>query len=358
MSDEVPDSMQAAVLTRFGGPEALEVRRVPLPRPGPGEVLVRVRAAAVNNTDLWTRRGAYGSPGDPGALAGWRGPIEFPRIQGGDIAGVVVALGERTGPELSGRRVLVDPAIYDRDADDANPVGLLGSEADGGFATYVVVRADRVHDMDASPLSDAELACLPVAYGTATGMLERGGITDGETVLVTGASGGVGFAAVQLAAARGATVVAVTAPGKEQLVREAGASAVVLRDADVAAVVAATADAAPHGFDAVVDVVGGPLLPALLDQVRDGGRWVIAGAVGGAEVPFDLRRLYLHNVSLVGSSMHTPAHFAHLAAAAAAGRVRPRVAASYDLGEIAAAQEAFSRSAHVGKIVLVPAGDE
>jgi NADPH:quinone reductase-like Zn-dependent oxidoreductase len=356
VGEDIPETMQAAVLTRFGGPEALEVRAVPVPRPGRGDVLVRVRAAAINNTDLWTRRGAYGLPGDPRALAGWRGAIAFPRIQGGDIAGMVVAAGDGAGADLVGRRVVVDPAIYDRDADDANPIGLLGSEADGGFADFVVVRADRVVDMDASPLSDEELACLPVAYGTATGMLERGGITSGETVLVTGASGGVGLAAVQLAAARGASVIAVTAPGKEELVREAGASVVVLRDADPAHVADAAAKAAADGLDAVVDVVGGPLLPALLEHVRDGGRWVIAGAIGGAEVPFDLRRLYLHNVSLVGSSMHTPAHFARLAADAVAGRVRPRVAASYPLGEIAAAQDAFARSAHVGKIVLVPAG--
>jgi NADPH:quinone reductase-like Zn-dependent oxidoreductase len=357
VSDEIPQTMQAAVLTRFGGPEALEVRSVPVPRPARGEVLVRVRAAAINNTDLWTRRGAYGLPGDPQALAGWRGPVEFPRIQGGDIAGVVAAIGDGAPRQLLGRRVVVDPAIYDRDDEDANPVGLLGSEADGGFASFVVARADRVFDMDASPLSDEELACLPVAYGTATGMLERGGITSGDTVLVTGASGGVGLAAVQLAAARGATVVAVTASGKEEPVREAGASAVVLRDTDTARVAAAAAKAAPDGVDAVVDVVGGPLMPALLAHVRDGGRWVIAGAIGGAEVPFDLRRLYLHNISLIGSSMHTPAHFARLAADAAAGRVRPRVAASYALGQIAAAQETFARSAHVGKIVLVPAAE-
>ena len=354
MGEEIPDVMTAAVLTRFGGPEALEVRTVPVPRPRRREVLVRVRAAGINNTDLWTRQGAYGLPGDPQARAGWRGPIAFPRIQGGDIAGEVVAAGEGVDAGLVGRRVVVDPAIYDRDADDANPVGLLGSEADGGFASFVAVRAVRVFDMDASPLSDAELACLPVAYGTATGMLERGAIGAGETVLVTGASGGVGLAAIQLAAARGATVIAVTAPGKEDPVREAGASAVVWRDADVSRVVRAVAEVAPQGLDAVVDVVGGPLLPALLSHLRDGGRWVIAGAIGGAEVPFDLRRLYLHNVSLVGSSMHTPAHFARLAADAVAVRVRPRVAASYPLGEIAAAQEALARSAHVGKIVLVP----
>src|ERR1700712_2066040 len=130
--------MAAAVLTRFGGPEALEVRSVPVPRPGRGEVLVRVGAAAINNTDLWTREGAYGLPGDPAALAGWRGPITFPRIQGGDIAGEGVAVGGAVAPGRVGQRVVVDPALYDGPGPDATPVGLLGSEADGGFAQYVV----------------------------------------------------------------------------------------------------------------------------------------------------------------------------------------------------------------------------
>ncbi|NLU75493.1 zinc-binding dehydrogenase [Streptomyces sp. HNM0575] len=346
--------MPAAVLTGFGGPEVLELRRVPLPVPAEGEVLVRVAAAAVNNTDVWTRQGAYGLPGRPDALAGWRGPVDFPRIQGGDIAGTVARVGEGVGAEWTGRRVLVDPAIYDGPSGDANPVGLLGSERDGGFAEYVVVRGERIHDMDESPLTDEELACLPVAYGTATGMLERGGIVADETVLVTGASGGVGLAAVQLATARGARVVALTAPGKDQLLLEAGASAVVHRHSDSAVVSAAVSEAAPSGLDAVIDVVGGPLLPVLLTHVTDGGRWVIAGGIGGPEIDFDLRRLYLHNISLIGSSMHTPAQFARLAEDAVAGRVRPRIASRYGLSAIHDAQEAFTRSKHIGKIVLTP----
>ncbi|GAA4692282.1 alcohol dehydrogenase family protein [Pseudonocardia yuanmonensis] len=350
----MPDTMPAAVLVGFGGPVSLELRQVPVPAPGPGEVLVEVSAAAVNNTDIWTRKGAYGLPGHPDALAGWRGPVDFPRIQGGDIAGRVAAVGHGTDDALLGARVLVDSALYDGDGPDANPVGLLGSEADGGFASYVVARADRVHRMDGSPLSDEELACLPIAYGTAMGMLERGHLRADETVLITGASGGVGLAAVQLAAARGARVVAVTSPEKEDLVREAGAAEVVHRDRDPARTAGAAARVAPDGLDAVVDVVGGPLLTRLLEHVRDGGRWVIAGAVGGASTELDLRRLYLHNISLIGSSMHTPTHFARLAEDAAAGRVRPRIAARYDLAAIHEAQEAFARSADVGKFVLTP----
>ena len=126
------------------------------------------------------------------------------------------------------------------------------------------------------------------------------------------------------------------------------------RGADPGAVADAVAREAGGPLDAVVDVVGGPLLPALLDRVRDGGRWVIAGAIGGHTVGLDLRRLYLHNVSLVGSSMHTRTHFGELVADALAGRIRPRIAARYALADIHAAQEEFAAATHVGKIVVVP----
>ncbi|WP_329066102.1 zinc-binding dehydrogenase [Amycolatopsis sp. NBC_01480] len=338
--DEV---MTAVVLPRHGGIEALELHRDwPVPRPGPGEVLVRVTAAALNNTDVWTREGAYGTASDPDALSGWRGPIDFPRIQGGDIAGVAVE---------SGRRVLVDPAIYQDGSRDAPPVGLLGSEADGGFAEYVVVPADQVHDVTSSPLSDEELACLPVAYGTAMGMLERAGLEAGEKVLVTGASGGVGAALVQLAAARGARAFAVTSAAKADAVMELGASGVILRDGagDVATQVSALGP-----LDAVADVAGGPLLADLLPLLRDDGRWVIAGAVAGALVQLDLRRLYLHNIRLIGSSMHTRPHFAELVRTALAGTVRPPVAATHPLTSLSEAQQQFLHHNHVGKIVVRP----
>lgn len=345
--------MTAAVLTRHGGPDALEVHRdwaVPAPRPH--EVLVRVTAAAVNNTDIWTREGAYGLPGKPDAKAGWRGPIHFPRVQGGDIAGVVVAAGADLAAGLLERRVLVDPAIYGDDGAHAPPVGLLGSEADGGFATYVAVPATHAHDVTDSPLSDEELACLPVAYGTAMGMLERAGLHAGEAVLVTGASGGVGLALVQLAAARGATVVAVTSGAKGGAVADAGAAEIVSRDADDLA--EQVTMAVPAGLDAVADVAGGPWLERLLPLLRDDGRWVIAGAVAGPVVPFDLRRLYLHNLSLIGSSMHTRDHFATLVQVALAGSVHPRIAGRHALADIHEAQQQFREGTHVGKIVITP----
>jgi NADPH:quinone reductase-like Zn-dependent oxidoreductase len=338
------------VLTRFGGPDAVELRTVPDPRPGPGEVRLRVTAAAVNNTDLWTREGAYGLPGDPAALAGWLGPVDFPRIQGADVAGVVDEVGDGVDDGLLGRRVLVDPATYEGAGSDPRLVGVLGSESDGGFAEHVVVPAAAAHDMTGSPLTDEELACLPIAYGTAMGMLGRGAVQAGETVLVTGASGGVGLAAVQLAAARGVRVVAMTTTDKAELVRASGADTVVDRSG------AGIRDAAPEGLDAVVDVVGGPQLPDLLPALRTGGRWVVAGAVAGPVVALDLRRLYLHNLRLVGSTMHTPAHFAELAEHARTGVLSPRIAARFDLEEIHAAHATLAERTHVGKIVVLPRG--
>lgn len=348
--------MRAAVLTRFGGPDAVELRTLTDPHPGRGQVRVRVAATATNNTDLWTREGAYGLPDDPDAKSGWTGPIDFPRIQGADVAGTVDEVGADVDETWLGVRVLVDPATYDGDGEEPRLVGVLGSESDGGFAEYVVVAADRVHDMTGSPLEDAELACLPIAYGTAMGMLERGEVQPGETVLVTGASGGVGLAAVQLAAARGCRVVARTSAGKEGLVRAAGAQEIVGRDG------AGLDELVGDGLDAVVDVVAGPQVARRLPLLRPGGRWVVAGALAGPVVELDLRRLYLHNLRLVGSTMHTPAHFDRLAEEARAGSVRPRVAATYPLEELHVAHEELARREHVGKIVIVlragPAGDD
>lgn len=344
--------MRAAVTTRHGGLDAIEVREVPVPRPGPSDVLVRVAAAGCNNTDLWTREGSYGTADDPQAKAGWLGPLDFPRVQGGDVAGTVAAVGDTRQAGLVGARVLVDPAEYDGPGPDARPAGVLGSERDGGFAQYVVVPAQRAHRVDGSPLTDVELAALPIAYGTALGMLERGGVGEGQTVLVTGASGGVGLAAVQLAAARGARVVGVCSGSKGGAVLAAGADAVV--DRRRGRVVDDAAGAAPEGYSAVVDVVAGRALSHGLGLLRPGGRWVVAGALDGWAVEIDVRRLYLANVSLVGSTMHTPRIFERLVETARRGVVRPVVAETFALDDIREAQRRLSLREHVGKLVLIP----
>lgn len=344
--------MQAAVIDRHGGPEVIELREVPVPRPGPHDVLVRVSAAGCNNTDLWTREGSYGLADGSGKKAGWLGPIDFPRIQGGDVTGVVVASGTEEPDGLVGSRVLVDPANYGDGGPDALPVDVLGSERDGGFAEYVVVPAARVHLVDDSPLSDVELAALPIAYGTALGMLERGAVAEGHTVLVTGASGGVGLAVVQLSRARGARVVAVCSGDKAAGVRSAGAAAIV--DRHRRQVVADAHEAAPEGYDAVIDVVAGPTVGQGLGLLRPGGRWVVAGALGGWAVELDVRRLYLANLALVGSTMHTPRIFDLLVDLARCGLVRPVIAATFDLDQVPEAQRQLAERRHVGKLVVVP----
>lgn len=348
---DIPKQMTVVRMTAHGGPEVLEVARTPVPVPKAGEVLVEVRAVALNNTDLWTRQGAYGAPGDPDALSGWRGPIEFPRIQGADVAGVVASVGPGGDAAMVGRRVVIDPAIYDAEGPHANPIGLLGSERDGGYAEYVTAPTLQVHDVTDSPLSDVQLAALPTAYGTALGMIERGGVREGDTVLVTGASGGVGLALVQLSRARGARVLAVSSGSKLEAVRQAGAHEVIDRARNVFEQVRAVSGG---GVDVVLDVVAGDLVGEGLPLLREGGRWVIAGALGGHAVAFDVRRLYLHNAQIIGSSMHTPTHFDLLIDIARQGQVRPVIANTYPLDQAAQAQEELSLRHHVGKLVIQP----
>lgn len=316
----IPDRMRAVILTRHGGPEALEVRDdIPVPVPGADDVIVAVSAAGMNNTDVWSREGAYGTADDPAATAGWRGvPLDFPRIQGGDIAGRIIAVGSAVDAQRIGQRVLVDCAIYDGPGPDANAIGLLGSERDGGFAEYVVVEASRAHDVTDSELLDTSLAALPIAYGTAAGMLARAELTPGESVFVTGASGGVGLAAVQLATARGCAVYASTSRAKRDAVLAAGATAVVERDQTPLTTLDTT-------VDVVVDVVGGGGFHRLVDTLSEGGRLAVAGAIAGAHVSLDIRRLYLHSRRIVGSAMWTPAHFEELVATVRAGGLRPVV---------------------------------
>lgn len=345
--EHLPDFMTAAVTTGHGGPEVVEVRNDwPRPSPGPGQVLVRVTAAGVNNTDIWTREGAYGSSPYPKAVAGWRGvPIDFPRIQGGDVTGVIADVGEGVERGLIRQRVLVDPAA---DYDDlGHPSAIVGSEVDGGFADFHVSSVDRIHDVSSSPLSDEQLACLPIAYATAMGMIEAADCGPGERVLVTGASGGVGLAAVQILAARGCHVVAYTSEGKEEAVTETGAAEIILRNRDRLSEV--------NEVDVALDVVGGPGFGTLVDRLRTGGRLAMVGAIAGPLVELDLRRIYLRHRKLIGSTMHTPQAFAGVVEMARRGSVSPLVAQTFPLDEIKDAHERFGRKDFVGKLVVIPA---
>ena len=349
--------MRAMLLTGHGGYDKLVLRDdVPIPLPCPGDVLIRVGAAGVNNTDINTRIGWYSkavaeateasaAAGIAGAGDdGWSGAaFTFPRIQGADACGRIVAVGSDVDPARIGERVLVMPNFPGKSRFD---IRYFGSEVDGAFADYARVPAANAQPIN-SPLSDAQLASFPCAYATAENILTRIGLTSGERILVTGASGGVGSAAVQLAKRRGAEVIAMAGSDKAEAVRALGASQVIPRDANLAALFG---DA--H-FDAAADVVGGTQFGNILNSLKPGGRYGVSGAISGPIVDLDLRTLYLKDLRLIGCTVLEPEVFPNLITYIERGEIKPLVAATFPLAEIVAAQEAFLTKRHVGKIVLV-----
>ena len=319
---------------------------LPVPRPGPGEVLVRVAATSVNNTDVNTRIGWY-SKSVRGATAGartraddggWAGAIAFPRIQGADLAGRVVAVGDGVATDRIGARV-VCRAMYRPDGGGPFDLDPRGSERDGAFAEYATARSVDAPTVRDDGISDAALGALPCAYSTAERMLDRIDL-GAERVLVTGASDGVGLAAVQPAALRGAEVVAGAGAGKGRAVAAAGAGRVIARDAALPEV------------DVVVDAVAGPRWPDLLAALRRGGRYVASGAIAGPIVDLDVRDLDLRDLTLKGSTAQPDHVLPNLLRMLESGRRRPAIAATYPSREMKSAPATFAEKAHVGKIVL------
>ena len=354
--------MHAVLLTGHGGYEALDYRTdVPVPQPGPGEVLIRVSASAVNNTDINTRTAWYSRAVKDGSSAGgaagfaaaddadasWTGEaLHFPRIQGADCCGHVVAVGEGVDQGRIGQRVIVRNLL--RSYVDYRPweCWTFGSECDGGFAQYAVAPARETYAVTCD-WSDAELAAIPCAWSTAENMLHRAKV-GAETVLITGASGGVGSSAVQLAKLRGATVIALAGKAKAAEVMALGADRVIDRDADL------VAELGEGSVDVVLDLVGGPGWPQLLDILKRGGRYAISGAIAGPLAQIDLRTFYLKDLTLYGATFQEDEVFETLVHYIEAGRIRPVVARTYPLKDIIQAQKDFLAKGHVGKLVLIP----
>jgi alcohol dehydrogenase len=352
----IPDSMKAVLLTRHGDLDALAYREdVLVPRPAGGEVLIEVTACGMNNTDVWVRQGAYGSETDPQAISSWRrgrSTLTFPRIQGADIVGQVVAVGAGVPQGRIGQRVMVDFSLYNRDDDSLADIDYIGHGRDGGYAEYVAVPAENAHCVE-TEMTDAELATFCCAYLTGEHMLQRAGVRPGERVLVTGASGGVGSGIVQLCRARDAIPYAITSKGKEQALYAIGAEAVISReDGDlVEAVAEATGGKA---IDVVADLVAGPLFNALLRILRPEGRYTTAGAIAGPVVELDLRTLYLKHLQLHGSSQGTRQDFRRLVGYIESGKVKPLLAGTYKLSNFHNAQRDFMEKQFVGKLVVIP----
>ncbi len=354
-------TMLAVVTTGNGGYDRLEIRRVPVPEPGPGEVLLEVLAAGVNNTEINTRIGWYSSSVEAGTLeaavaaeesatpkadGGWNEATPFPFIQGTDCCGRVEAVGPGGDQGSIGRRVLVRPCMRAEGFASLENVW-MASDFDGAFAQYVKVPASEVFAVDCG-WSDAELGTIPCAYGTAENMLHRARVSQGEQVLVTGASGGVGSAAVQLAKRRGAIVTAVAARAKMAAVGALGADRVIERSEDTAAALGESS------LDVVVDNVAGAAFGSHLNALKRGGRYVSSGAIGGPLVGLDMRTLYLKDLTLIGCTAWDEPVFANLVSYIERGEIRALLAQTFPLEAIAEAQRIFLRKEHVGKIVLIP----
>ena len=351
----LPKTMKAVLLTGHGGLDKLEYLDYPVPQIADHEVLIEVHACGMNNTDVWVRQGAYGTDDDPNAIASWRRgkpSLEFPRIQGTDTVGHIVAIGNAIDSARIGERVMVDFSIYNTDTDSLADIDYIGHGRDGGYAEYCAVPAENAHQVDSS-MTDAELATFCCAYLTGEHMLDRARVCADERVLISGAAGGVGGGLIQLCRARGAIPYAITSADKADAVKALGAEGVVLRDQDDwVTQLDSMLNGAP--IDVVADVVAGPLFKDLINLLRPEGRYTTAGAFAGAMVELDLRTVYLKHLEIHGSSQGTRRAFARLVSYIESGKIAPNLFATYRLSDFHRAQTDFMAKGYVGKLVVMP----
>lgn len=372
-------TMMAVVTTGNGGLDKLDYREVPVPVLASGEVLLQVLAAGVNNTEINTRLGWYSATvtdstestaeaeereAKQKADGGWSEPTPFPFIQGTDCCGRVVEVAPGDDERLLGRRVLVRACM--------RPFGFgsleniwMASDFDGAFAQFVKVPASEVFAVECG-WSDVELATIPCSYGAAENMVHRAGVAEGEVVVVMGASGGVGSAAVQLVKRRGATVIADdsyrfmrlqpdTTPGdrerRDEYLRQLhaiGADRVIETGEDMADLLG------EKSVDVVIDNVSGPAFDGLLRAMKRGARYASSGAIAGPLVTLDKRTFYLKDLTLIGCTAWDEPVFPNLVSYIERGEIRPLVAKTFPLGRIADAQREFLEKRHLGNFVLVP----
>jgi NADPH:quinone reductase-like Zn-dependent oxidoreductase len=344
--NNIPNIMKGVQLIAHGGPEKLIYREdIPVPQPGPQDVLIKVSAAGVNNTDLNTRIGWY-SKSKNSNDAGWTGyPLHFPRIQGADVCGSVVAVGEQVSSEMLGSRVLVEPCLFEANGKDLDSPWYFGSECDGGFAEYTVVAARHAHKIE-SRLSDIELASFPCSYSTAENLLTRANVGAKDRILVTGASGGVGSAVIQLAKARKANIIAVTSPAKSDQIIRLGADCTLARESNI------VKELGKNSIDVVIDLVAGNQWPALLNVLKPFGRYATSGAIAGPLVELDVRTLYLKDLTLFGCTVLSQEVFPNLVKRIESEDISSLVAGTFALTELAEAQKQFEKKQHIGKLVI------
>ena len=314
--------MKAIVIESFGGPEVLKEREVVAPSPGPGEVLVEVAACGVCFHDVLTRKGAM------------RRGMELPRIPGHEIVGVVSEVGPMVEDFSPGDRIATTQRRSVCGMCELCRSGretlcrrrrFLGHETDGGYAEQVVVSVGTSARIPEG-VSDAEAAIAACAIGTGLNALrDVGRVGIGESVLITGAGGGLGVHVVQLASRAGARVLAATtSPAKAQRLEELGADAVVIAsDGAFAEGVIEATDS--HGADLVIDTVGGKVFDQVRRSLAPGGRWVMVGELSSDKVQLNLAQLFLKGLSMHSAVSTTRAQLVDTLALIAAGEVRPVV---------------------------------
>ncbi len=356
-------TMKAVVTTGNGGYEKLEYRDLPIPELAGGEVLLQVLAAGVNNTEINTRLGWYSSKVTTSTDAlttgkketqeakgqrdgGWNEATPFPLIQGTDCCGRVVAVAPGVDENRIGSRVLVRPCIRNKGWDSLENIW-MASDFDGAFAQFVKAPATEVFVVDCG-WSDAELGTIPCAYGTAENMLHRAKMAKKDHVLITGASGGVGSAAVQLAKRRGAFVTAIAGKAKYEKVKAIGADHVIALDENIVECLG------EKSVDVVVDNVAGSDFGLMLKVLKRGGKLVSSGAIAGPLVELDMRDFYLKDLTLIGCTAWDDPVFPNLISYIEKGEIKPILAKTFPLEQIVEAQHEFVEKKHVGKFVLIP----
>ena len=343
----IPKTMHAVLLTDHGGLEKLEYKTdIPVPVPKDNEVLIRVTAAGINNTDVNTRTAWY-SKYKSNAGGSWSGaPLKFPLIQGADVCGIIVSVGSKVNKSRIEERVIARTMQTDPKNPTSPNMVTLGSELNGAFAQYVTIRSSETFSVNCK-WSDAELGSIPCSYSTAEGILYRVKL-GAEKIFINGASGGVGSAAIQLAKIRKAHITAQCSSSKINEVKKIGANKAVSRESDL------IKELGKNKFDVVIDLVSGENWGQLLEILKPGGRYATSGAIGGPLVSLDVRTLYLKDLTFYGCTYQPVEVFKNLIKYIEKGEIKPLVAKTYPLKEIRKAQEDFLLKKHVGKLVLLP----
>jgi len=326
--------VQAVRIHEDGGPDVLVLEDVPDPVAGPGEVLIRVRASALNHLDIWIRKGLPSVP--------------KPRILGADGAGVVEALGDGVSGFEPGQRVVINPGIEAADG----AIHVIGEHGDGTNAELIAVPATNVYPIPGD-LSFEEAAAFPLVFETAYRMLvTRARLQTGEWVLLWGIGSGVSTAGLAIARALGArTIVTSSSDAKLERARGLGADVTVNHaDDDVKAAVKQATEG--HGVDVVVEHVGDATWRTSLDVAAREGRIAVCGATSGPNPPAALHRIWWKQLTILGSTMGTKADFEGAYDLIASGRARPVVDEVLPLGEIRAAHARLEAGEQLGKIVL------